>query len=217
MDFSKLKPDSDGKINTSHRIRWDLRNLSTGGSGFANLNINHIDTITFRYMTPTSDKTQYNSGKTPKIWFGKIVAYTEKDNFHPGFSWRNSAGVSYTEGANNNNPESQQATLMAMVGENRWNQTTKVVFPAWADFDGYRVIGLDWGDRSTSTNDYSYGCLDRYMWRWKRYEASNASHTGSISFPSSPVAAGGGGNKSTDIRRQQTQWLSDTTHGSFVG
>ncbi len=213
IPFNKLKLDDDGKVNTGHTYRLDLRTWTESINNNGTHYLNSVDGVTFRYMTPRADKTQYNTGSTPQIYFGKMVAYTETDNWHIGYKWKNSAGTEYTT---TNNPETQQATMLAITGLKRWNQSTKVVFPMWADFDGYRIIGLPWGDQRTDVTDYTIHWLDRYHWRWKRHAASAASHMGSFSFPASPYS-GGGGAHSIDIRRQQSQWLSDTTHGSFVG
>ncbi len=217
IDFSTLDPDDDGKVNTAHRAKLDLRIYGTTASlNNQTINLNSIDGVTFRYMTPTSNMSQYNSATTPRIYFGKMFAYIATDNWHPGFAWGEPNGTDYILGANTNSPEPQQATMVALVGQNRWNQNTKIVFPAWTDFDGYRVMTLAYGDRETSTTDYAYGFLDRYSWRWGRYGVTNASNTIGVSFPASPLT-GGGGSQAVDIRYVATQWLSDTTHGSFIG
>ncbi len=211
VDMSKLKLDGDNP-RTGHTVQVDLRGWT---KAFDNkMDISKINTVTFRYITPTSSKTQYNSGKTPLIWLGKIVAYTKTDNWHPGTVYYNADGsVNYSN--NNNNPDPQQAQLMAVVGQQRWNTSTKILFPVWADFDGYRVIGLDFGDANASSIDYRTGWLDRYPWRWRRYNVTSAANTSNFSFPAN--AHGGGGNYGWSIHRHQTQWLGDTTHGSFVG
>ena len=212
INMAKLKTDG-GNPRTHHTVRIDLRSWTKSYDN--KVDISKINCVTFRYMTPTSNKSQYNSGSTPLIYFGKMIAYTEEDHWHPGMAWRDANGTTYTETTSTNCPDKQQATMVSLVGQNRWNTTTKLVFPMWVDYDGYRVVGLDFGDAATGNGDYRIGFLDRWPWRWGRYTVTTASDYGNVNFPAH--ANGGGGNYSTDIRRVYTPWLSDTTHATFTG
>ena len=212
IDMSKLKLDGDNP-RTGHTYRMDLRSYSTTTVNGKTISMSDINGFSIRYMTPTSDKTQYNSGKTPLIWFGRLIAYTEVDNFHPATHWYNGSNVEYTSSTM---PEKNQSDLFVFTGAQNWNASTTVFVPMWFGGKGSRIMQLEWGGRTTSDVDYYVNALDLGMWRWRRRDITSAGYTGTVTdFPAKPLF-GGGGSLALSVKRHGSQYLSDTTHGSFV-
>ncbi len=214
IDMSKLALD-DGTPNTGHTYLLELRDKSTATINGKTCNINSINGVTFRYQTPKSDLTQYNTGSSPIIYYGKMFAFNRKDNLHPGNELFFSNASTTTAYTTSNIPDKNQGGIYSFVGAHRWNKSTVIYYPVWVGQSNMRIVGLDYGDRSSSTTDYYINACDNFFWRWRREGYTSAATNKTISFPSDPLN-GSGGNTVLRANRNNTKYITANAQKSIT-
>ncbi len=202
IDFTKLKSDANGKINTGHIMRLDLRAHSDTVSNGGTHKLSSIGGMTIRYMSPTANIGSYANG-SPHIYFTKAIAYTEIDNYQPNIVFSNGSGSAYTS-------YTDQNALVAFAGQSRWNTSTIITIPGWVSIRQPFIIGMDYGATSGSTS-YGWNALDRISWRYKRnLDSTNETTDHFFKFPNDPNA-GGGGAGSQQFDRKNNKYITSHT------
>ncbi|MBR6548532.1 MAG: hypothetical protein IKT68_03215 [Clostridia bacterium] len=182
VPINQLAADSDGKVNTAHYYTFPI----SGAAGKYGT-LNSVKKMCIRYNSKGN-----GSGNSPDIILGKFMMEVPTDNVQTGLSYKDANGNNYTA---SNAPDPQQITSYRIVGKDTANSVCGVRYPMFIGGKSTFVVALRWGNYSIDLP---------FFWAW-RYKA-NRSQTSTM------VVQQSGGAYGCECRRNNTKYLSSTTH-----